>query len=592
MYSLCRKPSYGDSVTKSSKTKNEATILHASPFPLKQKKVTSESVDEPSVWTPVIGPEPDFEKIGVPESVVVDEPESEQVLGVPQPVCGPDQVSESGDKWLLEQLQSQHDELVQSVATEQKRANQASERAQNTLRRLAQRESEFQSQIKGLQVLERSLTEEQDQRLETEERASQAEESVDQLQRQLQDLTESLQVSEREKETATQRASRAEEAVKQRDIQLQELAESLQMVEEERNGTRQRYDAAESRIRSLENQLQDVQQQQQNTSQQLTETEQRLQQAYERADQQEQRAATAENRLQQAYERANQQEQRAATAETRLQHSDQVFQDMFQRLIGQLPQSQPHWVVARNEIQFSQEELGSGGWATVRVGTFRGNRVAAKCLHRQIVSAHNVRLFTREMNMAANARHPNLLQFIGATLDNEEPIILTELMPTSLRRVMEGGTRLTHPQIISIARQVALALNYLHLTQPEAIIHRDVSSSNVLLESLQSSWKAKLSDYGSANFVRHTTTAGPGNPTYAAPEAINPAQQSAKMDVFSFGVLLVEMCSGELAPAEHRDRLLADVQWPAMVELIQQCLKHEPQRRPDMNTVITQLDQI
>ena len=535
-------------------------------------------MDEPSVWTPVIGLEPDFEKIGVPQSVVVDEPESEQVLGVPQPVCSPDQVSESGDNWLLEQLHSQHDELVQSVATEQKRANQASERAQNTLRRLAQREKELQSLNKAfeenqsqLQELKISLKEEQDQRFKTEARASQAEESVSQLQCQLQDLTESLQVSEREKETATQRASRAEEAVKQLNVQLQELTESLQMVEEERNGARQRYEAAESRIRSLENQLQDVQQQQRNTSQQLTETEQRLQQAYERADQQ---------------------EQRTATAETRLQHSDQVFQDVLQRLIGQLPQSQPYWVVARNEIQLSQEELGSGGWATVRVGTFRGNRVAAKCLHRQIVSAHNVRLFTREMNMAANARHPNLLQFIGATLDNEDPIILTELMPTSLRRVMEEGTRLTHLQIISIARQVALALNYLHLTQPEAIIHRDVSSSNVLLESLQSSWKAKLSDYGSANFVRHTTTAGPGNPTYAAPEASNPAQHSAKMDVFSFGVLLVEMCSGELAPTEHRDRLLADIQWPAMVELIQQCLKHEPQRRPDMNTVITQLDQI
>ena len=509
---ICRETNYV--VRERSKTTNEATATHARPLPLKPRAMSVSVKKEPK----------------------------------------------HKDEWVLEQLQSQHDELVQSVATEQKRANQASERAQNTLRRLAQRESEFQSQTKAfeerLQVLERSLTAEQDQRMETEKRASQAEESVTQLQCQLQDLT--------------QKASRAEEAVKQRDIQLQELTKSLQMVEE-RNEARQKYEAAESRIRSLENQLQDVQQQQRNTSQQLTETEQLLQQAYERVDQQEQRAATAENRL---------------------QHSDQVFQDMFQRLIGQLPQSQPHWVVPRNEIQLLQEELGSGGWATVKVGTFRGNRVAAKRLHHQIVSAHNVRLFTREMNMAANVRHPNLLQFIGATLDNEEPIILTELMPTSLRRVMEGGTRLTHPQIISIARQVALALNYLHLTQPEAIIHRDVSSSNVLLDPHQSSWKAKLSDYGSANFVRHTTTAGPGNPTYAAPEASNPTQQSAKMDVFSFGVLLVEMCSGELAPTEHRDRLLADIQWPAMVELIQQCLKHEPQRRPDMNTVITRLDQL
>ena len=195
--------------------------------------------------------------------------------------------------------------------------------------------------------------------------------------------------------------------------------------------------------------------------------------------------------------------------------------------------------------------------------------------------------------MAANARHPNLLQFIGATLDSQEPIILTELMPTSLRRVMEEGTRLSHPQISSISRQVALALNYLHLTQPEAIIHRDVSSSNVLLEPIiNSGFKAKLSDYGSANFVRHTTTAGPGNPTYAAPEAGNPEQQSTKMDVFSFGVLLVEMCAGELAPREVRDRLLASIQWPPMLALIRSCIRHEPEQRPDMATFITQLDQL
>ena len=481
---------------------------------------------------------------------------------------GKQQVTTSEDKWLLEQQQSQHDELVQTIAAEQKRANQASQRAQSTLTRPAQREDELKSLKKDF---DRSLKEEQQRRLETESRASQAEETVSQLHTQLQNSKEENDASIRRAEAAESRASMAEEVLKQQDrqiqeltVSLQELTGSLQAVEEERNGAIQRYEVAEDRIKTLDAQLQNTEQQQRDTEQQL----------------------------QQAYQRADQQQERATTAEMRLQHSDQVFQDLFQRLIGQLPQSQPYWVVQRNEIELLEEEIGSGGWATVKVAKFRGNRVAAKCLHRQIVSAHNVRLFTREMNMAANARHPNLLQFIGATLDNEEPIILTELMSTSLRHILEGGTQLTHAQIISLSRQVALALNYLHLMQPEAVIHRDVSSANVLLEPHQGSWITKLSDYGSANFVRHTTTAGPGNPTYAAPEANNPDQQSAKMDVFSFGVLLVEMCSGELAPAEHRDRLLASIQWPNMVALIRHCLRHEPQRRPDMNTVITQLDQL
>lgn len=97
----------------------------------------------------------------------------------------------------------------------------------------------------------------------------------------------------------------------------------------------------------------------------------------------------------------------------------------------------------------------------MKVAVFRGQRVAAKCLHHQIISAHNIRLFTREMNIAAQARHPNLLQFIGATIDGE-PIILTELMPTSLRSFMETS-KLTKQQIKSVASDVARALNYLHL---------------------------------------------------------------------------------------------------------------------------------
>ena len=70
------------------------------------------------------------------------------------------------------------------------------------------------------------------------------------------------------------------------------------------------------------------------------------------------------------------------------------------------------------------------------------------------------------------------------------------------------------------------------------------SSANVLLNpTLNNQWIAKLSDYSSANFVQSTLTAGPGNPTYAAPEANSPSKQGPKMDVYSYGVLLLEMCT-------------------------------------------------
>jgi serine/threonine protein kinase len=91
-----------------------------------------------------------------------------------------------------------------------------------------------------------------------------------------------------------------------------------------------------------------------------------------------------------------------------------------------------------------------------------------------------------------------------------------ELMACSLRSVLEKKP-LNPAQILSIGLDVARALNYLHLMRPDPVIHRDISSANVLLNpSLNNQWIAKLSDYGSANFVRNTLTAGPGNPIYAA----------------------------------------------------------------------------
>ena len=80
-------------------------------------------------------------------------------------------------------------------------------------------------------------------------------------------------------------------------------------------------------------------------------------------------------------------------------------------------------------------------------------------------------------------------------------MILTELMPISLRKELEKSP-MTRPQIITVAKDVARALNYLHLWKPHPILHRDVSSANVLLEPSGSSrWKGKLSDYGSANIL-------------------------------------------------------------------------------------------
>ncbi len=122
------------------------------------------------------------------------------------------------------------------------------------------------------------------------------------------------------------------------------------------------------------------------------------------------------------------------------------------------------WVVHHEEITMTERQLGGGGWGVVKVAKFRGIEVAAKTLYEQIHSDHYRHLFIREMNIAACLQHPHLAQFIGATLEGEI-IILTELMATSLRRVLEGG-RISREHILSISVQVCQALNYPHAAIP------------------------------------------------------------------------------------------------------------------------------
>lgn len=178
------------------------------------------------------------------------------------------------------------------------------------------------------------------------------------------------------------------------------------------------------------------------------------------------------------------------------------------------------WIISRDEITVSSKSLGTGAWGLVVEGTFRGCPVAVKKIHDLILSPHNRRLFEREMSIASRCRHPCLLQFIGATNDNGNPLFITELMDTNLRSKLEAGP-LTDDVKHTISCDVAMALNYLHLNKPLPIIHRDISSANVLLWRRDGCWRAKVSDYGAANFMRQCRTINPGAVIYSAPEALS-----------------------------------------------------------------------
>ena len=248
------------------------------------------------------------------------------------------------------------------------------------------------------------------------------------------------------------------------------------------------------------------------------------------------------------------------------------------------------WVVSRDDFTIGKE-IGRGAWATVHETMFRGATVAAKCLHHLITSPRTRQLFQREMEMALQCQHQNIVTFLGATLEGP-PVILMELMDTSLRSAYEHGNIKDH-QVLGILCDIASALHFLH-TRPDPVIHRDVSSANVLLKILYNGeWLAKLGDLGTAKIQQQAATAGPGAIAYGAPEAADFTKHSPKMDVYSYGVLVLEVLT-KTHPFQMVDALKAQVQqqFPQYRQLVIGCTNHQSSNRPTMYDVIEQLDRI
>ena len=355
---------------------------------------------------------------------------------------------------------------------------------------------------------------------------------------------------------------------------LQERERELQEEKREKEQVRNRL---QQQLEGRERQLQQAQQQGQERERQAREQVQDLQQQLQSRERESQER---ERQLQRQVEGGQQREQ---DLQRQLQQAQQQLRERDRQ------ERESSWVVSRNDIRMTERILGRGGWGEVRVARFHGLEVAAKVLHETIISEYNVSLFSREMNIASKIRHPNLLQFIGATTEGN-PMILTELMPTSLRKELETGG-LAYPAILSISLDVACGLNYLHLFKPHPILHRDVSSANVLLQSIGNCWRAKVSDYGSANLeplIGRTTN--PGNPVYSAPEAGNPREHSPSMDVFSYGVLLLEMITRRIPLPEERVGLIDGIRRVSFKSLVERCLIVEYRHRPTMNDIITELN--
>ena len=395
---------------------------------------------------------------------------------------------------------------------------QGEENSQRQLREMQQREENLQRQLREMQQREENSQRQlraMEQREENSQRQLRAmEQREENSQRQLRAMEQHLKDSENQLMDTQQREENSQR-------QLRE------MQHREENSQRQ-LRAMEQHLEDSENQLMDTQQREENSQRQLREMQQREE--------------NLQRQLGEMQQRENSQEQ-VSSLERQLREKDQEINELElsllsaqRRISEQRRQETCDWVISRDEVQMTENCLGRGGWGSVNEGTYCGCTVAVKQIHDLILSRHNRLLFEREMNIASACRHPCLLQFIGATNDEGSPLFVTELMEKSLRALLEQR-QLSETEIAVISLDVALALNYLHQKKPNPIIHRDVSSANVLLWRQGDQWRGKVSDYGTANFMKQTMTVAPGNVIYSAPEALS-SNQTPKVGYHWFQILV------------------------------------------------------
>ena len=397
----------------------------------------------------------------------------------------------------------------------------------------------------------------------------------EELQRRTVELQTQLNDANRRTETSNRRVEELQTQVDDASRRAEELQTQVNDANRRAEASNRRTEASHRRAEELQTQVNDA-------SRRAGELQTQVNDANRRAE-------ASDRRTEASHRRAEELQTQVQGAENRVQELQTSLAETTQEL-RQCEDLLTHWVVRREEIELTGPELGVGGWATVTVAKFRGIHVAVKRIHNEIISHHNLQLFQREMNMAARLRHPNLIQFIGATMEGEVMMVM-ELMATSLRSQIRREMYFQPLIVNAISLDVTRGLNYLHLIQPDPIVHRDISSANVLLEQLPlSQWRAKLTDYGSVNLVRQLRTVNPGSPAYAAPEASNPRLQSPKMDIYSIGALILEMLTGRLPASDSRPGMFRKVQHEQLLHLIRRCLNDNPEDRPSASDIISELD--
>ncbi|KAK2986873.1 hypothetical protein RJ640_000991 [Escallonia rubra] len=268
--------------------------------------------------------------------------------------------------------------------------------------------------------------------------------------------------------------------------------------------------------------------------------------------------------------------------------------------------------------------LGRGGQGTVYKGMLTDGRIVA-VKKSKIVDESQLEQFINEVVILSQLNHRNVVKLLGCCLETEVPLLVYEFISngTLFKHIHDQSNEfpLLWEMHLRIATEVAGALAYLHSSTSIPIYHRDIKSTNILLDD---KYRAKVSDFGTSRSIAidqtHLTTLVKGTFGYLDPEYFQSSQFTEKSDVYSFGVVLVELLTGKkpismtrtgeqrslathflLSEEENRlfeifdPRVLKEgtkEELMAVANLARRCLNLSGKNRPTMKEVATELEGI
>ncbi|CAL8468908.1 g8449 [Coccomyxa elongata] len=251
------------------------------------------------------------------------------------------------------------------------------------------------------------------------------------------------------------------------------------------------------------------------------------------------------------------------------------------------------WEIKPSEIVICKRpdgtdwEIGSGGFGKVYKAEWNDyQQVAVKQLKQH--DARNDIRFLREIAILKECRSTNVVQFLGACVAPGSTMLVCELMEGgSVSELIRSGQLFWAEGGMEIALDVARGLSYLHSNR---IAHLDIKSGNVLLTR---EGKAKIADVGLAQMVQNTHISnlnGMGTFAYAAPELLTGGKCNEVADIFSFGVLLWELVTGEIPRrGKLRELRVGEECTQEVADLLERCIRTNVDERPNAKEIVAAL---